>query len=212
MARLPRLAVPGWVHHVIQPALGTRPVFADDRDRVDYLAALHEAAAVHQLALHAYALQASGVQLLATPPDTRALGLVIQAVGRRYVSAYNRRHGGAGTLWAGRFRCSAIEPGPFVLAALLLVDGDSGVTSAELRTGARRDPRIVDPPAYWELGNTPFEREARYRALLAQGLGEAESRRLRDAAWGGWAVAPPEALPSAGRPLRPRPRGRPAQR
>lgn len=212
MARLPRLTVPGLAHHVIQPALGARPPFIDEIDRSDYLAALLEAAATHRVALHAYALAADGVQLLATPADGAGLGLTMQSLGRRYVSAYNRRHGGAGTLWAGRFRCSAIEPGAHELAALLLIDGLDAVTSADLRTGARRDPRVVDPPAYWALGNTPFDREAAYRRLLAQGVSAAEAQLLRRAAWGGWAVGRVDAATSDGRPLQPRPRGRPARR
>lgn len=218
MARLPRLVVPGLMHLGLQRALPTRPLCADATDRDALLAALHEAAANHRVALHAWALADAELQWLATPPDAAALSLFVQDLGRRYVSAYNRRHAGAGTVWDGRFRCGVVEPGAAALEALLWVDGGAaaGASSAAHRSGGRRDPRLADPPEYWALGNTPFEREAAYRALLAQGLGSQQAQALRAAASGGWAVGSPGFAASLearlGRPVTPRPRGRPRTR
>lgn len=211
MARLPRLAVPGQAHLVLQRGHGARPVFTDDEDRRAYLAALREAAALERVALHAWRLADDGVALLLTPPTATSLSRLVQAVGRRYVSAYNRRHGLRGTLWDGRFRCGVVEPGAWRLAALQWVDGGAGETTAAHRCGGPRETALVDPPEYWALGNTPFEREAAYRDLLAQGLPAATASALAGAALGGWAVADADGLDAAppGRPLRPRPRGRP---
>lgn len=211
MARLPRLAVPGQAHLVLQRGHGARPVFADDEDRRSYLAALREAAALERVVLHAWRLADDGVALLVTPPTAVALSRLVQAVGRRYVSAHNRRHGTRGTLWDGRFRCGVVEPGAWRLAALQWVDGGPGDTTAAHRTGGPRDGAVVDPPEYWALGNTPFEREAAYRGLLAQGLPPNTASAIAAAAMGGWAVASADALETLapGRPLRPRPRGRP---
>lgn len=214
MARLPRLAVPGQAHLVVQRGHGARPVFVDDEDRRHYLAALREAAALERVVLHAWRLADDGVVLMLTPPSATAMSRLVQAVGRRYVSAYNRRHGQRGTLWDGRFRCGLVEPGAWRLAALQWVDGGSGWTAAAHRTGGVREQWLADPPEYWALGNTPFEREAAYRALLSQGLPARTAETLAAAANGGWAVAPSQAIDGlpAGRPLRPRPRGRPARR
>ncbi len=216
MARLPRLVVPGHAHLVIQLGHSGQAVFADAQDRSAYLAALREAAFAEGVALHAWALLDTQVQLLATPPEAPALGRMMQALGRRYVSAYNRRHGGSGTLWNGRFRCAVVEPGAMRLAALQFVDGQSvgaGVTSADQRTGSPRDGWLVDPPEVWALGNTPFEREAAYRRLLAQGLPASTGQALRRAALGGWAAGSEAFLrglaDSAARPTQPRARGRP---
>ena len=216
MARLARLEVPGLAHLVIQRANGGHVVFVDAQDRQDYVAALREAAAAEQVQVHAYALLAAEVQLLLTPAQPGALGRAVQAIGRRYVSAHNRRQGRAGTLWDGRFRAAVVEPGALRLAALQAVDAASaepGFTSAGHRSGALRDPMLFDPPEYWQLGNTPFEREAAYRARLAAGVSPAVLQRLRHAALGGW-VAGSEAFAAevaalAARPTRPRPRGRP---
>ncbi len=219
MARLPRLVVAGLAHLVVQRGHGAQAVFADTQDRAAYLAALREAATAEGVAVHAWALRDDEVLLLATPSEAGALGRMVQALGRRYVSAYNRRHGRRGTLWDGRFRCAVVEPGPTRLAALQYVDGQSaepGVSSAGQRTGNPPDGWLVDPPEVWALGNTPFEREAAYRRLLAQGLAAATAQALRRAALGGWAAGSEPFVHglavAMARPAKPRARGRPRAR
>jgi len=215
MARLPRLVLTGQPHLVVQFALAGRPAFVDHVDRQAYLDALRVGLAAGGLRLHAYALGTCEVRLLLTPPDAVALSRLMQHVGRSYVSAYNRRHSGRGTLWEGRFRCAAVEPDRTCLEAMLWVDGmsdESGVTSFAHHTGDARDPSLTDPPAYWALGNTPFEREGAYRRLLATGLPTPRADELRRATLGGWVVGGADfaaAAAVAGRPSRPRPRGRP---
>jgi len=216
MSRLPRLVVAGQAHFVVQRGHSGAPVFVDDADRAAYLAALREAAATEHVQVHAYALLPTEVQLLATPAEPAALSRLMQALGRRYVAAHNRRHGRSGTLWDGRFRCGVVEPGTPRLQALCLIDGaaaEAGLTSAGHRLGGPRDVQLVDPPEYWQLGNTPFEREAAYRARLQAGVAPAAAQALRSAALGGWAAGSPgfkASLESAtSRPAQPRPRGRP---
>jgi putative transposase len=219
MARLPRLEWPGRLHYLIlrgHGALAGPGVFTDTVDRAAFVAALRDAAAAEAVQVHAYALLHGEAQLLVTPTGAGALGRLMQAVGRRYVSAYNRRHGHRGSLWAGRFHSAAIEAGELALAALRLLDGAStepGVTSAGHRTGAAHEAWLIDPPEVWSLGNTPFEREAAYRGLLAQGVAPAQAEALRCAALGGWALGSATFTAAAARatdrPARPRPRGRP---
>lgn len=219
MARLPRLALAGQAHCIVQRGHSGRQVFTDDDDRAMYLDALADAAAAEGVQIHAWALLADEALLLATPGQATALGRMVQALGRRYVSAYNRRHRRSGTLWDGRFRCAVVEPGVMRLAALRWIDGqstESALTSAAQRLGGSRVPWLVDPPEVWLLGNTPFEREAAYGALLAQGLPAATSERLRSASLGGWvagsaAFAAQVAAVSA-RPALPLARGRPRKR
>jgi putative transposase len=215
MARQARLVVPGQAHFVIQRGHSGRVVFVDDDDRRQFLDALREASAEHRVSVHAYALAEDETQMLLTPSDALALSRMMQMLGRRYVSAYNRRHGVAGTLWDGRFRCAVVEPGDALLKALRLIDGHGGFSSAAQRSGGPREPVISDPPELWRLGNTPFEREAAYRALLAQGVAPEEARGLRHAALGGWVFGSPAFLAQlaaqADRALRPRARGRPAR-
>jgi putative transposase len=223
MARLPRLALPGYAHWVIQrghSAGQAQAVFVDDDDRRAYLLALREAAAAEKAQVHAYALLADEAQLIVTPQDASSLPRLLQALGRRYVSAYNRRHGRSGTLWDGRFRCAVLEPGATLLDALRCIDGASaepGHTSAAQRCG-RSNPSLaygslIELPEVWALGNTPFEREAAYVALLRSGVGANRADYLRQAALGGWAAGSAafaaQVAQAAARPSRPRMRGRP---
>ncbi len=225
MARLPRLAVAGAAHLALMLGHSAQPVFVDDDDRRQFLAALLESALQQQVAVHAYALLPSQVALLLTPTTATALGALMQGLGRRYGAAFNRRHGRHGTLWAGRYRTAVVQPGASLLDAMLFIDqlpqrhvsqaGPDAAAWCSLghHLGQRRDPLITESSAWWALGNTPFEREAAYRRCLADGLAAAKATALADAAHKGWAVGDAGFLAAlaglARRPVQPRRRGRP---
>jgi putative transposase len=224
MARLPRLAVPGQTHLVLQRGHNGERVFADEADRRAYLAALADASAQHGLRIHGWGLADSQVLLLAEPQDAHSLSRAMQAVGRRYVAAFNRRHGRRGTLWDGRFRAGIVESPRFGLAALLFAETAGGqLGAAELADDSRssqahhlgmlRLALVSDHSVYWSLGNTPFDREAGYRRLVEQGWGGDQHEALANAAEHGWVLGTPGFAASvaeqAARPAQPRRRGRP---
>lgn len=225
MARLPRLAVAGAAHLVTLYGHSAHPVFVDDDDRRQFLAALRESALQHRVAVHAYVLLDDHVHLLLTPAADGALGALMQGLGRRYGAAFNRRHGRRGSLWAGRFRTAVVQPGPTLLEAMLFIDqhalrsgvvaaaSDQAWCSARHHLGLQRDPLVTDSSAWWALGNTPFEREAAYRRRLEEGLAPTRVAALAEAARKGWAVGDAAFLAGlaqqSARPVQPRPRGRP---
>lgn len=225
MARLKRLSVPGHPHHITLLGLAGPPVFADDGDHAAYLDLLARFAAEHRVEIHAYALLPGGVQLLATPADANALSLLMQAVGRQYVAAFNRRHGRAGTLWQGRFQGAPLEAAPHLVtcmryieqapvrAGLALHAGDYAWSSASHHLGAAKSALIADHRAFWQLGNTPFEREAAYRRLLQEPLSAAQVRQIEAATLKGWAWGSSSFVAAvsgeAVRRAAPRERGRP---
>jgi putative transposase len=225
MARLPRLALAGHLHHVIQRGNNGQALFVDDADRRAYLDLLRESAAAHGVAIHAYALLIERVQLLATPQQAQALSLTMQTLGRRYVARFNRRHGRSGTLWEGRYRATVLEAERHFLRALIDIESmpvrlqwvvhaaDWPWSSAAHHVGGARDPLVTPHALYWALGNTPFEREVAYRALLDAGVSEAEHAALTDAAMKGWALGGAAFIAglaiATSRPLQPRQRGRP---
>ena len=220
MARLPRLTLPGEPHLVVQRALPQRAAFADDIDRRAYAHVLREALSAEQVALHAYALCADEVRLVLTPAAPGSLPRLMQHLGRRFVAHHHRRHGGSGPLWDGRYRCVPLDSAA-CLDALRWVDGAAaeGFSSESRHCGAATarldDLPLREPPVYWDLGNTPFEREAAYRRLLAEGPPAPRVAQLLAALKGGWAFGAPgflaRAAQSGGRPASPRPRGRPAR-
>ena len=227
MARLPRFPGAGFAHHVVQRGHNGQRLALDDEDRRAWRALLVEALATRRVALHAWVLLPEQFHLVVTPPTDADVASVMQAFGRRYAAAFNRRHGRRGTLWEGRYGASLLEPGQEVLRSLLFVDGHlhrngaqaegaPGGSSLAHHLGQDRDPLLVDPPEFWALGNTPFERQAAYAALLEGGLSQAQVERIASAVRRGWPlgsagfVAGLEA--SAGRLASPRPRGRPPRR
>src|SRR4029453_8829682 len=161
MARLPRLVIAGHPHHVIQRGNNSQPTFLDENDRRLYLDMLGPAASDHGMAIHAYALTDNEIQLLATPASVDALSRAMQALGRRYVAAFNKRHQRTGTLWEGRSRAGLIDSERYFLSCMRFIEsapvrsglafeaGDWRWSSAAHHLGLRRDPLVTDHPLYW---------------------------------------------------------------
>lgn len=225
MARAVRISLGGEVHLIWQRGHNGQSVFHDASDRERYLADMREVMAAHRVAVHGYALLPDQVWLLATPPKADDLSQAMQALGRRHVPWHNQRHGRSGTLWDGRFRACLVEAGEPLLQCLCLVDQRPLWTGLALdlltpldcsalhHLGARRQSWLVDPAAYWALGNTPFDREATYRQLLSQATPGAFQQTIDAALRRGSAVGSASYLAqlehALARPLQPRPRGRP---
>lgn len=225
MARLTRLALAGHVHHLIHRGHSAQPIARDEQDFRQMLAALQDSAATHKVTIHAYVLMPDHLHLLATPSSDQGLSRMMQAFGRRYVAAFNARHGRSGTLWEGRFRAAPLDASTHLLAAMRAIElnpqraglvataVDYPWSSCAHHLGRRRDPLVVDAPAYWALGNTPFERELAWQRCLEDGEPDAERRLLMASALKGWPLGGSAFLAALGeqteRPLTPRRRGRP---
>lgn len=216
MARLRRLSLAGHVHWLIQRGHNGRTVFADEADCLLFQRALLEASRQEGVQVHAYALVDTEAQLLVSPSQAPSLGRMMQALGRRFVAAHHRRHGGSGTLWAGRYHCAVVEPGATLLDVLTLIEGSAvqaGASSFNHRGHGAADPLVTELPEYWRLGNTPFDRQSQWQQRVSEGVPAARAQALRSAAWGGWAVGSAtfanQLSETGARPTAPRPRGRP---
>jgi putative transposase len=202
-------------------------VFVDDRDREAYLVMLREAAQQYGVAIHGYVLLDAEVHLLATPEGAGSLSRLLQSLGRRYVAAFNRRHERSGTLWEGRFRTGLIEGASLGAQALVHIEalpiraGLVGTasewpwSSAAHHMGRRRDPLVTEHPAYWSLGNTPFERELAHADLLRDGLPDGLAERFERAVFQGRVIGSAafceQVEARVGLPIAPKARGRPAR-
>jgi putative transposase len=205
MARLPRLAIAGHLHHVLQRGGHGQAVCRDGEDFDEFLHALHSAAAMLRVAVHGYVVLQDHIHLLLTPATTEGLPQLMQAIGRSYVRYFNRKYQRKGTLWEGRFKSSVLQPCYF-LSALVFFDThalrhgvgsvatDYAWSSHAHYTGAAPDKRIAIAAAYWDLGNTPFAREARYLSLVHEGLNPVQLREIANAVAGGWALGDAEFL------------------
>lgn len=200
MARLPRLTIPGFPQHVILRGNNRQAIFATAADYETLLRLLDENARKFRVAVHAYVLMSNHVHLLVTPEEDSSLPLTMQAVGRSYVRYFNRAQGRTGTLWEGRYRSTLIQTERYLLTCMAYIDLNpvrAGLVADPAQytwssyghyVGLRTD-RIVTPhPLYWQLGNTPFAREAAYRDLVHAGLSVQQQQALTTATLQGWAL------------------------
>ena len=203
MARLPRLAVAGQLHHVAQSGHNNVEIFIDDGDRQSLALVAASTAKKYGVAVHAWVWLPNCFHLLATPSSDHALPQMMQALGRDYVRIFNKRHDRSGTLWAGRYRSSVLEAPTHALPCMVFMDRlpvQIGLAEAasDYRWSSHRQLAGMESPCLliglsphpliWQLGNTPFAREEAYRMLVEAGQSEVPPRQLIDALKGGWAL------------------------
>lgn len=200
MARLPRLTVAGYPHHVIQRGNNRQDIVRSDADREFLLELLGDNARKHQVALNAYVLMDNHFHLLLTPETAEGVPLMMQAVGRRYVRYFNDLYHRTGTLWEGRYKSTLVQTERYLLACMVYLDlnpvraglvGDPKNhpwSSHRHYVGQTPDRRITPPAVYWGLGNTPFAREAAYTELVHAGQSVAQQGAITDATLHGWAL------------------------
>ena len=226
MARLPRLTLPGYPHHIIQRGNNRQPIFASAPDYQALLDVLEENARKFGVAIHAYVLMGNHFHLLATPATPEGLPQMMQAVGRRYVRYFNDTQQRSGTLWEGRYKSTLIQTDRYLLACMAYIDlnpvraalvalaQDYPWSSYGHYAGQRIDKLITPHTLIWDLGNTPFAREAAYAELVQSGISAVQQAALTDSVLRGWALGEPDfvadlqkrtarrvAKMSAGRPI-----------
>ena len=204
MARLPRLTLPGFPHHVIQRGNNRQAIFQAVSDYQTLLGLLVENAIKFDVQIHAYVLMSNHFHLLVTPQTDDGLPHLMQAVGRSYVRYFNGAQKRSGTLWEGRYKSTLIQTDRYLLACMAYIDlnpvragllaqaGDYPWSSFGHYTGQRLDKFITPHPLVWELGNTPFAREAAYAELVQAGIGSVQQQALTDSAQRGWALGEPD--------------------
>jgi putative transposase len=204
MARLPRLTLPGYPHHIIQRGNNRQAIFAQTADYQTLLGLLDEYAGKFEVAVHAYVLMSNHFHLLATPQTADGLPQMMQAVGRRYVRYFNDAQKRSGTLWEGRYKSTLIQSDRYLLTCMAYIDlnpvragivvqaGDYPWSSYGHYAGLRNDPLITPHGLVWELGNTPFAREAAYAELVQSGVNPVQQAALTAATLRGWALGEAE--------------------
>lgn len=200
MARLPRLTVPGYPHHLVQRGNNRQAIFSGPPDYRIMLALLEENAKKFGVALHAYVLMSNHFHLLATPSSADGLPQMMQAVGRRYVRYFNDSQQRTGTLWEGRYRSTLIETDSYLLACMAYIDlnpvragiareaRDYPWSSHNHYIGLRADGIITPHSLFWAMGNTPFARENAYGELVNAGISRLQQEALTQSVLSGWVL------------------------
>ena len=200
MARLSRLTLPGYPHHIIQRGNNRQAIFSSSADYQRLLGLIEDNAKKFSVEIHAYVLMTNHFHLLATPQTETGLPLMMQAVGRNYVRYFNDVCGRTGTLWEGRYRSTLIQADRYLLACMAyidlnpvragMVDDPRGYpwSSHGAYLGLRSDKLITPHSVYWALANTPFGREAAYADLVKAGISADQQEALTQSAMTGWAL------------------------
>ena len=183
MARLPRLVVPGYPHHVTQRGNRREQTFFEDGDYELYQSLLSEAARKAEAEIWCYCLMPNHVHLIVVPSDADGLRRTFADAHRRYTAYINARLRVTGHLWQGRFgsvvmdeehlahavRYVSMNP---VRAGLVERAEDWSWSSVHAHLSGHDDTLVKVAPVLERYGN--------FAAFLAQDVDSGEAfKRLR---------------------------------
>ncbi|HEY1059207.1 MAG TPA: hypothetical protein VGE55_10810 [Limnobacter sp.] len=205
-----------------QDVFKTREAFAFFRDR------LPVSAREEGVQVHAYGLATVGAMVMLLVTDAQQAGRFVQNLNRHFSPVIKDAQPTlGGPVWEPRFKSTVVQPGSRSLKACLFVEqlalrvhqtldlATYPWSSYAAHAGVVNEPWLADLPSYWALGNTPFERQSRYRQFSEQGFSDRDQRELTECIHKGWLWSDDaffqQVEPLANRAARPRPRGRPAK-
>jgi len=117
MARISRLVVPGYPHHVTQRGVRSIPIFSNDNDRSAYVNIMAEQLRRFGVEVLAWCLMTNHTHLVAVPKDRVALARAIGEAHRRYTRMKNFADGVRGYLFQGRFGSCVLDETHLLAAA-----------------------------------------------------------------------------------------------
>lgn len=192
MPRKSRLCPVGYPVHVIQRGHNRQICFVSDEDVASYAHWLAEGAKKFGVQVHGWVFMTNHVHLLLTPQQPEGVSGLMQYVGRLYVRHYNYKHIRSGALFEGRFKSSLIQDNLYFLTCLKYIELNP------VRAGMVTDPanyrwssykahahgvqaKLWTPHSlYLAMGQSPGERQKRYRELVAQTTGADVVESIRD--------------------------------
>lgn len=116
MARLPRIVIPGYPHHIVQRGNRRLDVFFTDEDRQTYLYHIGNACNRYGVSIWAYCLMSNHVHFVAVPSQTDSLARCFSEAHVRYTRRINNREGWKGHLWQARFGSSVLDENHLIAA------------------------------------------------------------------------------------------------
>jgi putative transposase len=150
--------------------------------------------------VHAYVLMTNHVHLLLSPDRADAAGLLMKALGQRYVQYVNRTYHRSGTLWEGRFRSCLTQEDAYLLTCQRYIElnpvrADMVAHPADFRWSSylanaqgQVDPVVTPHPLYTALGADASTRLAAYRKLFRYELEPGLVDNIRRAPNGNFAL------------------------
>jgi REP-associated tyrosine transposase len=118
MARMRRIIVPGYPHHVVQRGVRSMDIFLKKSDRLEYLHFLRNQGDRFGVKFLSYCLMSNNVHILAVPEKTDSLARAIGEAHRLYTRMINFREGVRGYLFQGRFSSCPVSTDQYLLTAI----------------------------------------------------------------------------------------------
>lgn len=122
MARMKRLVVPGYPHHIVQRGVRSLDIFFNDQDRSEYINYLKEHCSKCGVTIIAYCLMTNHVHLLAVPEKEDSLAKAIGESHRQYTRMINFRENVRGFLFQGRFSSCPVYTDKYLLTAVRYIE------------------------------------------------------------------------------------------
>lgn len=109
MARIARIVVPGFPHHVTQRGCRRQQIFFSASDYRFYLDLLRRKKSEAGVSIWAYCLMPNHVHLVVVPEAEQSLARLLAPTHRKYALAVNRREQWQGHLWQERFHSFVMD-------------------------------------------------------------------------------------------------------
>ena len=109
MARMPRVVIPGYPHHITQRGNRRQTTFFSEDDYAEYLQLLAAAKTKAEVSIWAYCLMPNHVHLVVVPEREDSLIALFKNAHRKYSRLINRRNGWTGHLWQERFNSVVMD-------------------------------------------------------------------------------------------------------
>ncbi|MCP3875399.1 MAG: transposase [Desulfobacteraceae bacterium] len=122
MARMKRIVVPGYPHHIVQSGVRSIDVFFKKEDRVEYLNLLKEQSLRFGVTYISYCLMTNHIHLLTVPEKEDSLAKAVGEAHRRYTRMINFRENVRGFLFQGRFSLCTVFTGEYLLSSIRYIE------------------------------------------------------------------------------------------
>ena len=117
MARIARVVIPGYPHHITQRGNRRQQTFFCDDDYLAYIGLMAEWCGRYQVDIWAWCLMPNHVNLIAVPQTENGLARAIGEAHRRYTRRINFREKWRGHLWQERFSSFVMDEAHLLAAA-----------------------------------------------------------------------------------------------
>jgi len=109
MARLPRIVIPDYPHHVTQRGNRRQSTFFSEGDYKAYVETIAREKKKAEVDIWAYCLMPNHVHLVAVPKSPDSLARLFRSAHRQYTRRINLREGWRGHLWQERFHSFVMD-------------------------------------------------------------------------------------------------------